>query len=797
MPAVSASVRKSITDLTRRRGRTFFTALTLALAVASVFLLALPALIDSAMQDEVRAGRLADVTLFFRPVELSNEDLAALAALPNVAAIEARSSVDVRVLVGERRAAARVIGVDDLADQGVDVVRVDTGTLPAEGQLLADVQDANTALYDGQAGDQVTVLASSGGGGGEEVVFDVSGRGRSLPGGEQVQDEKVIVFYANHEVAAELGGEPGYSELALRLEDPDAEAAASTVDAVRGSLESVAGFDGFAALPEVRAPGDWPGKADTEAFGRFVSVVTLLALFSALVLISNTMSTLVAEQTREIAVMRAIGARRRDVARIYLTTTLFLGALGTTVGVALGFVLSNLLAGFFGAEFWAIEVSWRIDLAVLVVALGLGLVLPPLASLPAIRRGLRLGLRDALEAGGTPIGREGAVDRVLRRMRRLPRVTQIGLRNLGRRKRRSVATILIVALAVANLLAVMALSSAATEATQSSWGDHLEDLQIWTAGAEPFDPEADRAIRATPGVAEAEPVLKASVELEGGDAFVWAVEADPLFRHRVSAGRWFDAAEAEAAEPVAVVERNLADLHGIEVGDRVDLATAAGDFDLRVIGVADNQQEDGLVLFVPLATARAALDQSSGVRSYWIRADSRDADTVDRTASALEDRLGALGYEVGSEIRYLGERDEVEANRTITTTIALLGFVIVAMSMVGLANAITTNVFERTREVGILRCIGARARDVRRIFTTEGLALAAAGWLVGIPLGYVLMRALVRLVWEVADVRLPAVYPPTHLLVALIGTVVLALVVQWLPVRRAVRLKAGDALRYS
>ncbi|MGD9796980.1 MAG: hypothetical protein AB7V15_02575 [Acidimicrobiia bacterium] len=56
---------------------------------------------------------------------------------------------------------------------------------------------------------------------------------------------------------------------------------------------------------------------------------------------------------------------------------------------------------------------------------------------------------------------------------------------------------------------------------------------------------------------------------------------------------------------------------------------------------------------------------------------------------------------------------------------------------------------------------------------------------------------LVRLVWEVADVRLPLVFPATHLLVALIGTVALALAVLHLPVRRAVRLRPGDALRYG
>jgi ABC-type lipoprotein release transport system permease subunit len=170
---------------------------------------------------------------------------------------------------------------------------------------------------------------------------------------------------------------------------------------------------------------------------------------------------------------------------------------------------------------------------------------------------------------------------------------------------------------------------------------------------------------------------------------------------------------------------------------------------------------------------------------------------VDRTTARLEDRLGVLGYEVASEIPCVAERDEVAANRTITTTIALLGFLIVAMSMVGLANAITMNVLERTREIGILPCIGARARDVRRIFTTEGVALALVGWMLGVPLGYVLDRMLVWLVWEVVDQRIPVTFPPWNILIALVGTAALALLVLLLPVRRAVRIRPGDALRFA
>ena len=117
---------------------------TLALAVASISFYAVPTLIDDAMQQEVRDGRVADLVLDVKPLELTPQQLQALEALPNVAALEARNAVDVRVLVGERRAPARVIGIRDFDRQSVDVVRVESGAFPARGEVLADVQNANT-----------------------------------------------------------------------------------------------------------------------------------------------------------------------------------------------------------------------------------------------------------------------------------------------------------------------------------------------------------------------------------------------------------------------------------------------------------------------------------------------------------------------------------------------------------------------------------------------------------------------------------------------------------------------------
>ena len=117
--------------------------------------------------------------------------------------------------------------------------------------------------------------------------------------------------------------------------------------------------------------------------------------------------------------------------------------------------------------------------------------------------------------------------------------------------------------------------------------------------------------------------------------------------------------------------------------------------------------------------------------------------------------------------------------------------------MVALINTLTMVVLERTREIGILRCIGAHARDVRRIFATEGLTVALVGWLIGIPLGFGLAHAVVTLAEHVFNEHVLFTFPALNIPIALVGTVALALVVMLIPLRRAVAFKPGEALRYT
>ena len=101
--AATAMARKSVTDLTRRKARAFFTVLTLAIAVASIGIFAVPSLLQQAMDREIESTRLADLTVTMNPLVMSDAQLQAVARVPNVAAVQPKSVFSSRVYVGARR----------------------------------------------------------------------------------------------------------------------------------------------------------------------------------------------------------------------------------------------------------------------------------------------------------------------------------------------------------------------------------------------------------------------------------------------------------------------------------------------------------------------------------------------------------------------------------------------------------------------------------------------------------------------------------------------------------------------
>ncbi len=175
------------------------------------------------------------------------------------------------------------------------------------------------------AGDGIRLVAADG----SVASPEVSGGGRGLAFWQGPWDHpKQLILYATNDTVRALSGVSGVNSLAFRLDDTAPGAVDATVARLQTWLDEKVGPGALTDLPVTRADGDWPGRVFAHQMTTFVYVLAGLALVTAVFLIANTMNTLMAEQTAEIGVMKAIGGRRRQIAGVFVRVALYLALFG-------------------------------------------------------------------------------------------------------------------------------------------------------------------------------------------------------------------------------------------------------------------------------------------------------------------------------------------------------------------------------------------------------------------------------------------------------------------------------------
>ncbi|MBT8193332.1 MAG: FtsX-like permease family protein [Acidimicrobiia bacterium] len=788
---ISAHTRRSFRELSRRRARSMLTILTIAGATAGIWLFSIPGNIESSLSERGDVDGMHTIRLAPEVLDLTGPQLNELRSTANVAALDVRTLGRTEMAIGERTQSVVLVGVADFASQAVNIVSVEEGALPARpGQLVTDFENARTGRYTGAIGDTVALRSSNG----SWVAFDVVGRGGTLRYSSEVAEDVPFLYLSNADVQAVMGY-PTPNSIDVIASNRAPAAVAAMVADLRTRLASALPNLAYWDVLEVWEEGTWPGSEDFENFVVLFYVIAGIALLSALVLIYTTMNTIVREQTREIGMMKAIGGTRRRIGLGYLRTSLLLGAAGTMLGIAIGFPLSNLLMSFMSSEFGGTSIGWQFSGFALVLSLVVGLGGTAMAAWPALHRAGRITVREAIEDHGV-VSTYGAgpFDRAVARAGFLSRRNQLGLRNTTRRAGRNLATAIPIGLAVGTMLGFAAVSITALDETHNSQRLEGGDIIVWNNGGRGLDAAAAAVMESVPGVELAHQMIYSNVEL-GGEYYVWGLPAVSTYDHDILDGRWFTAEEDEARARVVVFGEAVAELSGTAVGDLVTVETRRGPIDLEVIGIDGHLVNDGQGMFMPIQTVFDYEGWTTG--NYWVRTVSPDEATVDAAADGLHRTMRERGYTIGSTLRYISRNANAAENRLVVTVIMAMGLPIVAIGMIGLVNAMTSNILDRTREIGVLRSIGARRRDVRAMFRTEGMVIALVGWLLGIPIGYLVGRFIMWVLENEFHAAFDFAFPIWPILVALLATILVSLLVLRLPLRRAVRMSPGDALRYE
>jgi putative ABC transport system permease protein len=367
------------------------------------------------------------------------------------------------------------------------------------------------------------------------------------------------------------------------------------------------------------------------------------------------------------------------------------------------------------------------------------------------------------------------------------------------------AATLLVALSVVVVNATMASSFLGTISDELDQR-FARDLTVQPIGYQEFGPpqaglsrqlaEQIAAMPEAEAVARRRSIYLPDLPADGGEGLV--VGYDPLEYDRVDHMEYEGAPRDEVLRGLVaggvVPSKAYAETRGLDVGDKLELDGAGGTRTARVVGIADTLDGGGRTLQMSLGTM-------AGV--YGVVADSQLAvkATSPDARAALADRVNALlereypGMEALSNAE-IKQQTEDAVNQQFGFFNAIVAMAVV-VGMLGIVNTLSMSVLERTREIGVLRALGASRWRVRRTMANESLLISLAGSLAGIAAGL-----LVAAVWIVAmrESTFPglALKLPVGMLVgiAVLG-VVIGVVAAILPARRAAKLDPLGALRYE
>ncbi|MGK5695270.1 ABC transporter permease [Streptomyces sp. URMC 128] len=724
-------------------------------------------------------------------------------------------------------------------------VELTSGHAPrGDGQALLDSETADRK--DVRIGDTLTVIAP--------------------PGSFKVRVVGIATFTTTNPGAALVFLDPRTAQ--TKLLDSPRSATSISVDAADGVSDEQLKQRVTAALGartyDFRT-ADEQAESDVEQLGGFLDVIKYvmvgfagIAVLVGVFLIVNTFSMLIAQRTRELGLLRALGADRRQVRRSVLTEALLLGLVGSTLGLAAGVGLAAgliELMGLLGMNIDAGEmvIGWVTPVTAYVVGLVVTFVAAYLPARRAAGVSPMAALSDAEVAGtgrplrvravaGAVVGAAGAAALVgcvvAERTSSAASLLGLGIvltliatviagpllvrpvirvlggafpalfgsigrmsqRNALRNPRRTGAT----AAALMVGLALVGGMSVASASMTASFDQQIDktlgaDFVIQNTNFLPFPKEVTDKVRSTEGAGlvvrgRFTPV---GVRLPDGDRVeTTAAGYDPRLDEvaNITYVRG-DSAAALAAGRLAM-DRDFARDHGVRVGSTVPVEFPGGRrTELTVGALTDQDSAEGFGTQGGLYFGLATLERyAPGGQDSALYVNAATGTSDDDLRANLERTLDAYPQ---VQVRDLADYKQLVHDQIavlLYLVYALLGLAII-IAVLGVVNTLALSVVERTREIGLLRAIGLARRQLRRMIRLESVVIAVFGAVLGLTLG---------LVWGVCTHEVLALQgmtalaiPWTTIVAVVIGSAVVGVVAALLPALRASRMNVLAAIAHE
>jgi len=718
-----------------------------------------------------------------------------------------------------------------VAPQADDEVAIDSITAEAEGYAAGE-----TIRVTGDAGESDYTISGVG----------VFGSGVSLGGASLVQ-------FTLAEAQRITGKEDRFDEIDIRAaEGVDAGDLALTLQAALPESVEVRTGEQTAAdqAGEIKEGFGFLSTA--------LLVFAGVAVFVGAFLIFNTFSITVAQRSREFAMLRTLGASSRQVLTAVLVEAALVGLLASILGIAGGFGFVALIKALFEAMGFSLPTSGlSLDATTVGVALAVGVLTTVIAALNPARRATRVAPLEVLveSAGGTEgeqsrsrrktviatvlvaaglillplglfatssfgsalpmlglglvllfIGLAMVGDRFVGPLvsalgwpiEKLRGVTgRLARENAQRQPGRTATTATALMIGVALVVFVGVFASSIRASVNGTLDRQFAgDIAIVnTDGFSPIPSKIAEEVAAIDGVGVVSPTALLPTEVSPGNEEAFAAGLEPQTLGEVATLDWAEGSDetlAELGDDEAILDENFAEDQGLGVGDELGVKGPSGDVvTVEVAGITSRSRFIVDEIALTRDTVRDQLGARDDATTFANFAAGADAQaTREEIDSLLSERFP--NAEARSQEEFKQDR-EAEIDQLIALIYVLLGLSVL-VSIFGVVNTLSLTIFERTRELGMLRAIGTSRSQVRRMIRYESVVTALLGAVVGAVIGLVLGVATVL---ALEDEGLDLAVSPSLPITVLVAGILIGVVAAIGPARRASKVDVIQALQYE
>jgi putative ABC transport system permease protein len=778
---MNAITKKAIKDVTRRKLRAALTILGIGIGVLGLTAITITSnQLNASFGYSLNSAAQPDIQFATTPAPAGIATL--LGQQPNVKQVQASSFEVARWTIPAGHFPLALVGIANFQDVQINPFQLTTGHVPGAGEVLMESSDRGVEPF--HLGDTITIVIRN-----QPVQLKISGftRTQGLP---SATFEGLAFGYLSESSLESLYQITGPNGFLIQVQDQ------SQLQATARELTGVLESRQVKVLSATIGHSNDGLSQIVNGLLEILGLLAIIALALSVFLLLSTITTLVAEQIPTIGTMKAIGARRRQVMRGYLTSILIYGVIGTAIGLALGIVTAVLLITYISGLLTLDTGTLAIGAGTILLGVAVGVGVPLLAAIVPVYLGTRITVHQALSGYGLETTTRRRIGRARRSISILPQTVQLGMRSLSRKRIRTVLTLMALAISGACFLAVQTTAYSFSNFLVQETSIYNADVFIALASPTPL-PAVEQELSGIAGIAELDGIAQEQVHSQWGSGILTGVTpGSPVYHQQMISGRWFTADDTN----VVVLSDKAASRAGRGVGQTISLNDGLHSATWKIIGIAsdnNNASSQFGVVLAPLAEVNAFRHLPSGyVDEALIISSSHQDSTVNELSRQVDSSLSSAGIQ--ALVQTKAELDAQNQNTFLVLEVLLyiVAVIIAVVGAIGLFNALAMSVLERRREIGILRSMGARGWQVAEVFWTEGLSLGAISWLIAVMVGIPAAYGFVLLLGRVLA-TLPFALDPVSLIWMLVFILVVATVASIGPVVGAARLSIAETLKYE